>query len=181
MFEGEGVIYQNCYIVDNLDQALAAWTTNIGAGPFFVQRDLKLEIEYRGKPSPIHIDLAIGQAGAVHIELIEVHSKNPTVYTDLRPKGHGGFHHVGLLAKDFEGAIAAYRKAGFEVGMKGMFGQTPFAYIDTCSSLGFFTEFHEDTPEIRGMFKRIAAAQIGWDKSRPIRPMAEILPWLAQS
>lgn len=71
----------------------------LGAGPSFVEKDLKLDIEYRGKPAPLHIDLA----------------------------------------------------------------------------LDVFAEFHEDTAEIRGMFERIAAAQKGGDKSRPIRPLQEVI------
>lgn len=129
MFDGDGVIYQNAYVVDDLDKAIDYWVTNVGAGPFFVKRRLdNLELEYRGKKSTIDIDLALGQAGAVQIELIKVYSTNPTVYTDMYPKGSGGgFHHVGMFAKDFDAAIKAYQKRGFDIGMKGMFGSTPFA------------------------------------------------------
>lgn len=176
MFDGDGYIYQNCYVVDNLDEAIKHWIGTIGAGPFFVQRNLdNLTIEYRGKPSIIDINLAIGQAGPIHIELIEVNCSNPTVYTDMYPKGSGGFHHVGMLAKDFDAAVKAYEDAGYPAGMTGVFGKTPFAYMDTRSSVGFFTEFHEDTPEIRGMFDRIAQAAIGWNGDRPVRPIDEVL------
>lgn len=179
MFDGEGRIFQNCYIVDHLDTAIDHWVKTIGAGPFFKQSRLQLNIEYRGAPSTIDIELAIGQAGPIHIELIEVNCDNPTVYTDLHPKGQGGgFHHVGMLAKDFQAAVKAYEDAGYPAGMIGVFGKTPFAYMDTRASVGFFTEFHEDTAEIRTMFDRIAEASIGWDGTRPVRPMSELLAWM---
>jgi len=179
MFDGAGKVFQNAYIVDDFDKAIADWVRLEGAGPFFVYRGLKLEIEYRGGPAPIDIDLAIGQAGPIHIELIKVHSGNRTVYTDTVPKGSGPrFHHNGYLAKNFDAAVAAYKSAGYEIAMKGVFGQTPFVYVDTFNDIGFMTEFHEDTAEIRAMFKYIADASVGWDGTRPERPMAELLAWM---
>ncbi|VWX50009.1 VOC family protein [Novosphingobium sp. 9U] len=177
MFDGAGRVFQNCYVVDDLDKAIEHWIKTIGAGPFFVNRKLdNLEIEYRGKPSGIDIDFALGQAGPIHIELIQDNSKNPTVYNDMYPKGSGGgFHHVGMLAKDFEAAVSAYEDAGCERGMIGMFGSTPFAYMDTRSSVGFFTEFHHDTAEIRALFDGVEAASKDWNGERPVRPMSELL------
>lgn len=179
MFEGAGKIFQNAYIVDDFDETIDHWVKLEGAGPFFVHRGLQLNIEYRGSPSPIDIDLAIGQAGPIHIELIKVHCDNPTVYTDTVPKGSGSrFHHNGYLAKDFEAAVTAYKNAGYEIAMRGIFGQTPFVYVDTFDAIGCMTEFHEDTAEIRAMFKYISDASIGWDGSRPMRPMSELLAWM---
>jgi hypothetical protein len=173
MFEGAGHIYQNAYVVDDLDRAIDTWINTIGAGPFFVLRRLStLAIEYHDEPSTMDISIAVGQAGPIHIELIQVHSKGPTVYTDMHPIGSGGgFHHLGMLAVDFPAAIDGYRAAGHRVGMTGVFGSTPFAYIDTRASIGFFTEFHADTAEIRGMFKMIADASRDWDGTDPKRPL----------
>lgn len=182
MFEGAGHIFQNCYVVDDLDKAIEYWIKTIGAGPFFVFRKLdNLKISYRGKPSSLDINFALGQAGPIHIELIEDNSKNPTVYQDLYPKGTGGgFHHVGMLAKDFEAAVKAYESAGYPTGMLGMFGNTPFAYVDTRAAVGFFTEFHQDTAEIRGLFDGVAAASINWKGDQPVRSMVELLDHIAQ-
>jgi hypothetical protein len=173
MFDGDGHIYQNAYVVDDLDKAISHWISTVRAGPFFVARRIAdLKIEYREAPSNMDISLAIGQAGPVHIELIQVHSDGPTVYTDMHRKGSGGgFHHVGMLAKDFPAAVEAFRASGYPVGMTGIFGTTPFAYIDTRSSVGFFTEFHEDTAEIRALFKKIADASIGWSGNDPVRAL----------
>ena len=118
------------------------------------------------------ISLAIGQAGPIHIELVQVHNDTPTVYTDMYPKGSGGgLHHVAMLARDFPNALKAYRDAGFEVGMSGVFGTTHFAYIDTRSSVGYFTEFAADTEEMRALYKRVADAAVDWNGSEPIRSL----------
>ena len=177
MFDGDGKVYQIAFVVEDLDKAIDHWIKTVGAGPFFVLRKLdNLEIEYRGKRSGIDIDFALGQAGPVHVELIQDNSKNPTVYQDAYPKGSGGgFHHVGMLAKDFDAAVKAYEDSGSARGMTGMFGSTPFAYMDSRASVGFFSEFHQDTAEIRALFDAVADAAKDWNGDRPVRPMTEIL------
>jgi glyoxalase/bleomycin resistance protein/dioxygenase superfamily protein len=177
MFEGDGHIYQNCFVVPDIDYAMAQWMKGIGAGPFFILRHVdNLPIEYRGAPSTMDISVALGQAGPIHIELIQVHCDNPTVYTDMYPKGTGGFHHVGMIAKDIEAAIHAYEKSGSPLVLRGVVASTPFAYVDSRRSLGFFTEFHQDTPQIRGLYQGVADAALEWKGENPIRSMADLLP-----
>lgn len=173
MFDGDGVIVQYAYVVDDLDAAIEKWVTLTGAGPFFVKRHWNdLEFTYRGKKSTLDMSVALGQAGANQVELIQVHCDNPTVYTDLHPKGNGGgFHHVAMFAKDFEAAVKAYEDKGFECGMRGIFGTTPFVYMDTTSALGFFTELYPPTDQVLGMYKMIADAAVGWDRLEYTRPL----------
>src|ERR1700710_920751 len=76
-------IVQMCFIIADLDAAMASWIETIGAGPFFAQKNLNVPTEYRGKPSFIDVSAAFGQAGAMQVELIEVHGDNPSVYRDM--------------------------------------------------------------------------------------------------
>lgn len=173
MFDGDGVIVQYAYVVDDLDTAIEHWTTNVGAGPFFVKPHMNdLEFEYRGKKSTLDMGIALGQAGANQIELIQVHCDNPTIYTDMYPKGSGGgFHHVAMFSKDFEAAVSAYRKKGFEVAMQGIFGTTPFAYMDTRSVMGFMIELYSPTDQMRDLYKMVADAAKNWDRSEKTRTL----------
>lgn len=180
MFDGDGRVFQNCFVVEDLDKAMDQWINNVGVGPFFVQRSLgSLEIDYRGTPSSLDIDLALAQAGPVCIELIQVHGTNPSVYLDSYPKGSGGgFHHVGMLAKDYDATVKAYEDAGYARAMEGVFGTTRFAYMDTRSSLGFMIEFHHETEEFLSLYSGLAEASDGWNGERPIRELTEVLTWL---
>jgi methylmalonyl-CoA/ethylmalonyl-CoA epimerase len=174
MFEGDGVIVQTAYVVENLDKAIDYWTTNIGAGPFFVLRgyDQMEALEYRGKKGYFNIDFALGQAGTVQVELIQINSDTPSVFTDMYPKGSkGGMHHVAMFPKDIEAAIEAYRKQGLETVMRGKFGATQVAFVDARPTLGFMIELYPATDDMRGLYKMIADAAKNWDRKEKTRSL----------
>jgi hypothetical protein len=173
MAMGTGIVVQNCFIVDDIDAAINRWVKDIGAGPFFVRRHMTdLAFKYRGEPSSGDFSLALGQAGPVQIELMQIHSDRPNIYTDLFPKPvRNGFHHVAMFALDFDGALKAYRDKGVEIAMEGAFGATRFAFADVSRDFGFMIELYQDTADMRGLYKMIADAAIGWDGTDPVRPL----------
>lgn len=172
----DGRIVQACYIVDDLDRAVEAWVETLGAGPFFVQKNLNnVAVEYRGKPSFLDIHVALGQAGPIQIELIEVVGKHPSVYTDVFPDGGTGFHHFAIFVNDIEAEVKAYVDSGATLGCRGLFAGTPFAYIDTRRQIGFFTEVYQDAPGMREMYRKIAAAADNWDRADRVRPLADVV------
>ena len=167
-------ILQIAYVVDNLDAVMRGWTETIGAGPFFAQKNMHVETEYRGQPSWIDVSAAFGQGGAVQVELIEVHGDNPSVYRDMYSRGQFGCHHVALFVDDLAEQLRVNRLVGHEVGMRGSFAGTPYAYVDTRSSTGIFTELFQNTAGINLLYKRIADAAADWDGRDPVRPMADL-------
>ncbi len=174
MFEGDGVIVQTAYVVENLDKAIDHWTSTVGAGPFLVLRgyDQMENLEYRGKKGYFNCDFAFGQAGGVQVELIQVNSAAPNVFAELSPQGsRSGFHHVAMFPKNLEAAITAYQQAGLELVMRGNFGSTPIAFIDTRPLLGFMVELYPATDDMRGMYKMVADAAKTWDRVEKSRPL----------
>lgn len=171
-----GDIVQICFIVEDLDAAMKHWTETVGAGPFFAQRDLKVPVEYRGTPAFLDIHVGLGQAGTIQIELIEIISTAPSVYTDMFPEPKSsGFHHVAVFVKDIEKEIAAMVADGHSMGARGDFAGTPFAYMDTRSTVGIFTELYQDDEGMRSFYRKIADAAKDWDRSDPVRPLADVL------
>ena len=174
MFDGDGVIVQTAYVVENLDKAIDYWTSTVGAGPFFVLRgyDQMEQLEHRGKKGYFNCDFAFGQAGSVQVELIQINSDAPNVFADTYPKGsRGGFHHVAMFPKDLEAAIAAYQRQGLDLVMRGNFGTTPIAFIDTRPLLGFMVELYPATDDMRAMYQMVADAAKTWDRVEKTRPM----------
>jgi hypothetical protein len=169
-------IVQNCYIVENLDEAVDHWVDVFGAGPFYVERHLRVPVEYRGTPSELDIHVALGQAGDLQIELIEIASDIPSVYRDVYPNGGAGFHHVAVFVDDFQGEIDALIAKGAEMGAIGQFGGAGFAYIDTRSTVGFFTELYEESEGMRRFYRNIAAGAVDWDGKDRQRPLADVAP-----
>lgn len=169
-------IVQICHVVENLDEAVARWIANFGAGPFFVQRHLRVPIAYRGTPSELDIHVALGQSGELQIELIEIASTIPSVYRDVYPNGGGGFHHVAMFVDDFQARLAAYEREGCPIGAVGEFNGSGFAYVDTRSKVGFFTELYEESEGMRSFYANIMAAAQGWNGENPVRPLSDVVP-----
>jgi len=167
----DGKIVQICFLVENIDRAIETWVAQTGAGPFFVKKNMHVEVEYRGEPSFIEVSAAFGQGGDVQIELIELHGTNPSVYLDSFPLGQAGFHHVAMFVDDVAKAI---EDSGYPVGMRGDFAGTPFAYIDTRETLGFFTEIYQHSDSMHRLYKDVADAARDWDGMTQVRSMDEL-------
>lgn len=162
---------QSCFIVSDINAAMAEWHRVSDVGPFFVMANIRPENGlYRGRPAELEMSCAFAQSGNMQIELIEQHSDGPSVYRDMFAPGEEGFHHFcywadGTIAEEVE----HYRKRGIEAGYLGSFGELNYGYFDARKELGCFIEVLERYPGTMEMFAMIAEAAEGWDGSDPIR------------
>lgn len=166
-------VFQNAYVVPNLNAALEHWTQKLGVGPFYLYEHMDLgATTYRGVPSELDASLALTMAGNVQVELIEQHSDAPSAYRDLFPKGSAaGFHHVGVWADDFDAAVAHYQALGYaetSAGAPPAIGAR-FAYMDASKDLGMMVELVEHSTLIEDFLDMLAGAAKDWDGSDPIR------------
>lgn len=170
-------IVQNAYVVNDIDAAIAKWTSVMGAGPFFTTtHDILYDTTYRGRPATMDAKIAVGQAGDIQIEFIEVLERGPNVYHDTLPKGTEGFHHVAVIPGDIEAEIARYNAAGYETVARTKYGDdVRICFLDTYRDFGFMLELNSDHPFIREAHARIRQAAVEWDgKTRPSRPIDEL-------
>lgn len=172
----DNAVVQICFVVPDLEVAMQSWKDMAGAGPFFVQKDLRVPVNYRGTPSFLEIHVGLGQIGSIQLELIELTSDIPSVYRDMFPAPKtGGFHHVAVFVNDIDQEIAALEAKGHSLGARGDFAGTPFAYMDTRSATGAFTELYQDAEGMHSFYANIAEAARGWDGDRLVRPMSDVL------
>lgn len=163
---------QVCYIVDDLESAIATWRRMTGIGPWFILPRVIPDVGiYRGQPVEVDFSCAFAQAGPVQIEFIEQHNDAPSVYRDVLPKGQKGivYHHLCYFADSLADEIAFHEGQGIETGFHGRFGAVKYAYFDTRAQLGGFTEVLEREEGVLGLFQMIADAAVDWDGSDPIR------------
>ncbi len=157
-------VIQVCWVVDDIDAAMAGWTEVMGIGPFLIFRDLKIDsVRYRGMPTSTHFSIAIAQAGGVQVELAQQHCNNPSAYRDLVAEGENGLHHVAIYVRDYDSALAHFTGQGFVPAIDGRFGEMRFAYIDTSARLGCMVEIIEAHPMQDDIFARVAQAAEQWD------------------
>lgn len=169
-------VFQNAWVVDDLDAAMRRWVDEMGVGPFFVAEHgpLLTEIKYRGEPSELSMKVAIAQAGPVQIELIEPTTDKPCAYRDGVPPGTTGFHHMCVWTLDIDADTRYFEQLGYPAANIGKSGPTWFAYYDTRPLMGCMLEVVEQKPAVQALFGRIAKAGADWDGQKPVRTMADL-------
>jgi hypothetical protein len=155
-------IIQHAWVVPDLDTAIHHWHRTLGVGPFLVNRNLRISDPlHRGLPRAVPFSTAVAQSGSVQIELVQQHDDGPSAFHDTVSPGTVGFHHVAIIAEDFDAALLDY--AGYETAAQGRFGDIRFVYLDTSAELGAMLEILEDRPAIRAFFGAIRKANERWD------------------
>ena len=170
-------IFQNAWVVDDVEAAAHRWASQLGVGPFYVTEyvDAITDVEYRGGPGAIQMIVALAQAGPMQVELIQPTSE-PNAYRDSVPAGSGAcFHHVCTWSHDLDADIDHLVSLGYPlVNRAKAGGRTPFAYLDTRPLLGAMFELVAYHPSIQERFEAIAEVCATWDGSDPVRDAAAL-------
>ncbi len=166
-------VRQLAYVVRDLDAALRYWTETLKVGPFFLfEHCALLDQRYCGGPSAVDVSLALGNSGALQIELIYQHNDEPSVYKEFLDAGRVGVHHFGLMPVDYAAACAQYRALGFEAAFECTVGGAPLTYFDTVKTLGHYTELWDNSAVFKDLFLMVEDAAKGWDGRDPVRKLA---------
>lgn len=169
-------VFQNAWVVDDLDAAMARWTKEMGVGPFFVAEHgpALTDVSYRGRPSRLAMKVALSQAGPVQIELIEPTTDAPCAYRDSVPAGTMGFHHMCVWTHDIDADTEYFEGLGYPAANLGRTGNARFGYYDTRPLMGCMLEVVEYKPEIAAVFELIAERCRDWNGRAPVRTMADL-------
>ena len=128
---------QVCYIVDDVAEAVAVCETALGWGPF---NHFTAEVEsasYRDWSGSKRVDVALGMAGAVQIELMHIHKGEDPVATFQSHYGTG-IQHLGIHCKDRDQAIAFLNSVGSPTNEISEYPGIRFAFMDTPTGEGMF-------------------------------------------
>jgi catechol 2,3-dioxygenase-like lactoylglutathione lyase family enzyme len=166
-----GPIRQIGYIVSDLDAALASWV-NLGVGPWFVMRKMRISAVYRGEPCEVTLTLALANSGEMQFELIQQHDGTPSIYTEFLASGSGGYHQLAYWSDDFDATMASVREADWPVVWSGG-GDVGarFAYVEPPDSPAQIIEIMELNDVTRGMMTFVREAAANWDGNDPIREL----------
>jgi Glyoxalase/Bleomycin resistance protein/Dioxygenase superfamily len=163
-------VFQMCYVVEDIQEAMRTWAEELKVGPWFLlPRFAGVEPSYRGEPSEAEVALAMGFAGHMCIELIQLHDENPSVWRERGP----GFHHFGVGTLEYDAELQRHLDQGHDLVYEA---KVPtggrVAYVDTTAELPGYVELIELDETTDATFTRFYAASLGWDGSDPIRPFA---------
>jgi hypothetical protein len=162
---------QNAFVPKDFDAAMRYWIEVMGVGPFFYMPDVRLEdVRYRGAPSDVRFDMAIGYWGDLQIELIRQTNDAPSIYKAWLDEGRVGLHHTLQLVDDIGAARAAVAQAGGTVLQEGKTaGGGEVIYVDLGGGPGTIVELLMPAPGSREFFEMMKAAARDWDGADPVR------------
>jgi hypothetical protein len=166
---------QFCWLVPDLDAAMAVWIRNAGVGPFFRFDNVVYDKpQYRGKSSGnANLSAAIAQAGDVQIELVCVNDRQPSIWQEgPAAAGKWGFHHAAIYCHDYDSTVASYTEAGCELIFSGLMLGFRVGWIDAVGTLGFFIELIDANPVADDVFGLFRSAAEQWDGKDPIRRLS---------
>ncbi len=165
-------VFQNAWVVDDLEAACMKWVDQMGVGPFFVSEypaGTFEEVLYRGEPADLSMNVAIAQAGNVQVELIEPFTDR-CAYRDSQPVGtQMGFHHMCVWSYDFDADVRYFEDLGYPAANIGSIHTTRFAYFDTRPLMDCMMEIVTYSEPTAERFQMIADAASNWDGKDPIR------------
>ncbi len=155
-------LFQQAYLVNDIDESIAKWNGLFNAGPFVVTHHHKTDrFSYRGTAQEADVSYAFGYLGDQMIQFIQQHDDTPSIYRDMYAAGEEGYHHIATLVHDFPAERQRLLDLGFELACELYADGVDAAYFDTRSVTGGFTEIHGDPP-------RILAAFAGWRRAHEL-------------
>ena len=78
-------------------------------------------------------------------------------------------HQICTVTHDYAGALAQYRRIGYEVAAESTSSTVRVAYVDTAAEFGFYTEVVEHSPGFVAQLASIAETCRTWDGTDPVR------------
>jgi methylmalonyl-CoA/ethylmalonyl-CoA epimerase len=167
-----GPIHHLGYVAENLEATVQRLVSELGAGPFFVVRDVPLErVTSRGEPATFHHDSAFGQCGAMPIEVMQLERLEPGRVREgfSQPPPH--LHHTAYLVARERLAEARedLEQRGLPAFLQATMGDLDLSYHEAAHTIGHQVELHADSQGLRDFFAMIHDASVGWDGSDPLR------------
>ncbi len=167
-------IFQNAWVVPDLEEAITVWTKDLGVGPFFLRELYGIRLSFFGKPGELNARIATSQAGPVQIELIEPRGENGGVFGLPNRQTVPRFHHVACWSNDFAADDTHYKAEGFVEALSGGGPGARFAYFDTTHAYGCMLEIVEVQEKKRATYARLSQVCENWDGCSPVRSFTDI-------
>jgi len=154
-------------LTDDLDRAVKDWIERLGVGPWLVFRNVALDGVYRGAPTQVKMDVALGYRGDTQIEFIQITNGAASPYRGPDGAPLMGLHHIAWLVDDLDAASHDMEAAGL---VRVFFAQRPairVAYFEDAAQNGMLYEIIEG-PGQREMIRDGIAAAKAWRGDNPI-------------
>lgn len=164
----KGQLIQLCFVVADLDQAMAQCSGLFGAGPWFVAPEQPADAGatvYRGVPTPLGARVALGYAGEMMYELVCPRIGSRSIFREWADTRGYALHHFGFAVSDFDATLRAIEASGLKPLTTST---TPrgarIVMVETNASVGALAEYIEITPASRAFYAFMQSKAAGWDR-----------------
>ena len=168
-----GEPHHHAYVVDDIEAMVERLATQLGAGPFFLVRDVPLEnVLSRGEPAEFAHNSAFGFCGDGAIELIEPTDLTPGRVEERFAGSRPRIHHVAYAvpAESVQSLRGELEERNLPEYLSAQLGDVDSTLHDASASLGHDIEIHVDCDGLREFFAMVRGGAEGWDGSQPLRP-----------
>ena len=159
--------------VANLTDAIGAWVSAYGAGPFYLNAHVAYDEAASNGTSVVWDHSAgFGQWGTLPVELQLTHDLRPAeLIAPFTAAGRNAINHIGITADDPAAESARLESLGFALAMHARLGQVEFFWHDATETLGYCIEVITAGPDLDAFFATVAAGARDWDGRDPIRTL----------
>lgn len=163
---GATPVNQIAFVVDDLDEGVAWWTSVMGVGPFLMLRDLAYDVsDLHGKDMILGLHAAIAYVGDITIELIQ--PKGPSIFEEFRQAGGKGMHHTCVFTDDFAATEADVLARGGKRLQGGKISGGTIGYYDMGGDQGLILEIAQIPEASKALFAAVRDAAKTWDGKDP--------------
>ena len=164
-----GPIHHIGYAIDDLESSIHWAIEKLGAGPFFVLRDVPLQVSSRGEPAVFAHSSAFGRWGGIFVELMKIDRCEPQRVAAAMNAGPPRLNHIAYVSEDLDAASAVLEGLSMKSFLRASLGDIEFTMHDGQATCGHNIELHSNSAGLRGFYQQIHDASVGWDGTDPIR------------
>lgn len=143
---GDNKVMQVGMIVENIDEAVQAWSRLLGVEPPAISITDPFDVSnahYQGKPTHAQAKLAFFDLGQVSLELIEPIGE-PSTWKDQLVAHGSSLHHIAFGVKGMEEHLHQLAEHGLPLIQRGEYTGGRYAYVDGQKKFGAVIELLEN-------------------------------------
>lgn len=168
-----GPIMQWGFLVKDIEAAMRSWVEHFGVGPWWGYRNVRLQSDFRGARTEVHMHVGLAYQNGVQIELIQQLNDVISPYRFFHDTASAqALHQLSYIVPDLDAALARAAAAGLrEHGvMRNDFAR--YVYLDHPAMNGLVVELMQSDPDYVASCAACAAEAASWDGSNPYRLVA---------
>jgi len=143
---GNNKVMQVGMVVENIDEAVQAWSRLLGVEPPSIAITDTFDISnahYQDKPTPAQAKLAFFDLGQITLELIQPLGE-PSTWNDQLTAQGSSLHHIAFEIKGMQEHIHELAKHGLGLVQQGEYQGGRYAYLDGQKKFGTVIELLEN-------------------------------------